>query len=357
MIRHLNNTTGVTLLLVLWVLVMLTVISGEFCRAMRTEVNITRNFKETTQAYYSAVGGFNLALARILDTIASPGASGVEKETETEAIDWRINAEIPPVPVGDGLVRVRIDNEGGKVNINLANDTLLRIMVAGLDLTVDEQAIVVNSILDWRDADNLHRINGAENEYYQSLPDPYACKNGDFDTIEELLRVRGITSELFHNGLDRMVTIYPDRQTATQTMDWRPGQQAPKGTFDFNKININAAAPELLIALPGFSPESVEAIIAHRLEKEIRSGGELLTVVGTTAYTASMNIITFERSPFYRITAWARGNDSGARQGVAGLVYVDVTSADKYKIFQWIDRLDPTHMKSQLVVDAAGIPG
>ena len=51
--NHLTYTmkseTGIALFLVLWVLTLLSVIAGEFCFAMRTEVNMTRNFKEQTE--------------------------------------------------------------------------------------------------------------------------------------------------------------------------------------------------------------------------------------------------------------------------------------------------------------------
>ena len=52
--------------------------------------------------------------------------------------------------------------------------------------------------MDWRDPDDFYRLNGAENDYYHSLSEPYECKNGDLDTIEELLLVRGVTTELYY---------------------------------------------------------------------------------------------------------------------------------------------------------------
>jgi len=62
----LSGKKGVALLMVLWVLMLLTVIVGEFCFTMRTRVNITRNFKESTQAYYIAVAGLNKAIEQII---------------------------------------------------------------------------------------------------------------------------------------------------------------------------------------------------------------------------------------------------------------------------------------------------
>jgi general secretion pathway protein K len=339
MTRPWPNQNGVTLLLVLWVLVLLTVISGEFCRAMRTEMNITRNDKEATQAYYAAVGGSNLALCRILDTITVSTPPAVDPDLDEGHVDWRVNVAIPTLSVGEGSATIRIDNEAGKVNINLAEAPLLRIMLGGFELSEKEKSVIVDSILDWRDADDHHHLNGAENAYYQALPTPYACKNGDFETIDELLRVRGITRDLFDQGLGRIVTVYPDRQTATKAMGWRPNRKPEKGEVDFSKININAAAPELLMALPGFDAAAVEAVVAYRSEKDIRIASDLLKVVGTKAYTNSRNLITFELSPVFRITSRGRHPDSGASRGVVAVVHVDKKSSTPYHMIQWLDRI------------------
>jgi hypothetical protein len=66
---------------------------------------------------------------------------------------------------------------------------------------------IADSIIDWRDTDEQVSATGAESEYYQSLQPPYQCKNGPFETVEELLLVKGMTPELLygmdvnHNGL------------------------------------------------------------------------------------------------------------------------------------------------------------
>jgi general secretion pathway protein K len=70
--------------------------------------------------------------------------------------------------------------------------------LTNLGVEGEARDIIVDSILDWRDADDFYRIHGAENDYYQSLKEPYRCKNGNFDSIEELLLVRGITPALFY---------------------------------------------------------------------------------------------------------------------------------------------------------------
>jgi len=55
---------------------------------------------------------------------------------------------------------------------------------------------VADAILDWLDSDDETRELGAEADYYSSLEPAYAPRNGLPKTLEELLRVRGVTASL-----------------------------------------------------------------------------------------------------------------------------------------------------------------
>ena len=61
-----NETGGVALVLVVWVIVVLTAIVGEFSYTMRTEINIARNFKEEEEAYQLALAGIEKAKLELL---------------------------------------------------------------------------------------------------------------------------------------------------------------------------------------------------------------------------------------------------------------------------------------------------
>jgi len=213
---------GIALFLVLWVLTLLSVIVGEFCRTMRTEVNITRNFKEETQAYYIALAGLNTAITELVKNEVTPPkvkASEVSKtseasDAEEEKIEWRTNTNIPAIPFAQGFFKVKIGNESGKININKADRRLLKMMLNRFEIEENDKEGIADSILDWRDKDNLHRLKGAEDDYYLSLPEPYECKDGDFDSTEELLLVKGMTPEIFYGGLKDIVTVWQDENSA-----------------------------------------------------------------------------------------------------------------------------------------------
>ncbi len=78
-------------------------------------------------------------------------------------------------------------DEHSKVNINLVPDN-----PAVLTNLSDMSPDIVDSIMDWIDADDDIRPLGAEREYYLSLPAPYEPRNGPLQGIAELELVAGI---------------------------------------------------------------------------------------------------------------------------------------------------------------------
>ena len=339
--RILKSERGIALFLVLWVMALLTVIAGEFCYAMRTEVNITRNFKEETQTYYIAVSGLFWAIGELVvnefvpRTVKAPAA-----EEEPEDIRWRINTDIPAIPFGEGQFKVEKENESGKVNLNRAGASLLKMMLNSFELEDTDKNIIVDSIMDWRDKGNFHRVNGAKDDYYLSLPQPYKCKNGDFTSIEELLLVRGVTPEIFYDGLKDMVTVYQDKETVTVTVTASGRYNQIWEESDFNRININAASPRMLRALPRMTEDMVQAIMKYREKKDFRSLSDLALMVGSDIYAGISPYITLRLSPYYTIKSVGMVKDSQTRQGVQAVVKIDRKLKKGYAVIQWIDCLE-----------------
>ena len=106
---------------------------------------------------------------------------------------WLLNAELDP---GDGReLRYGIRDEASKLNINAATvDQLL-----ALPGMTEEAA---DAIIDWRDSDDDPQPYGAEAAYYAAIVPPYTPKNGPFESLDELLRVRGVDAAMLW-GEDR----------------------------------------------------------------------------------------------------------------------------------------------------------
>ncbi|MEZ0228136.1 MAG: general secretion pathway protein GspK, partial [Planctomycetota bacterium] len=106
---------------------------------------------------------------------------------------WVVFGEEDP---GDAKeVRYGVRDEASKLNVNTATvDQLL--LIPGMTQEIAE------AIVDWRDTDEEPQANGAESDYYNALEPGYTAKNGPFESLEELLRVRGIDESILY-GEDR----------------------------------------------------------------------------------------------------------------------------------------------------------
>jgi general secretion pathway protein K len=331
LIRTHRRDAGMALISVLWVLVLLTAIVAEFAYSMRTEVNITRNFREATRAHYIAHSGVIRAVVAMVKNEAKAKDQQNADEAAQDPI-WRVNAAIAPQRFGSGQFSVHIDNAAGLINLNTAGEKILRLMVTPLDISDTEKDVIVDSILDWRDSDDLHRLNGAENKYYESLPDPYACKNGAFDSVEELLLVRGIRPELFHKNLRSIVTTIPEGKTRHKVKG-RASRRVARAVV--GQININAAPRQLLEALPQITTQQVQNLIDYRTDRDFISIEEIRYLIGEQTFAVISPYITLAFSPYYTIRAEGRVTDSSVRQIIRAMVKIDRELPAGYQIVSW----------------------
>lgn len=224
--------------------------------------------------------------------------------------------------LGSGYYLVSITDESGKVDINMASDLLLKNLLLNAGVQEEEADIIVDSIMDWKDADDLHRLHGAESDYYMSLPTPYKAKDAKFDTIEELLLVKGMTPDILYGNSNR------------------------KGIIDFltvhsktDKININAAPKEVLMAVPGITPEIADAIISARQVKEI-TGGEIQGLIAGGYETMSPYIRTTGTNQFTIDSVGYQGTEKGS-YGIRATVIVSASS----NIYNFVYYKSPVYAK------------
>ncbi|MDA3895651.1 MAG: type II secretion system protein GspK [Desulfobacteraceae bacterium] len=318
-----KNEKGIALLVVLWVLILLWVIVGEFSYAVKLRLNIVNNFKDSTQSYYFAVTGINNALAMLLkreSEKAEPVRENFLRNIESDIHSERAN----------GDYSVRIGNESGKVNINTAEENLLRVLFNAVDNTDTVQVnIIVDSILDWRDENNLHRINGAEDDYYLSLDPPYECRDGEFRSKAELLLVRGVSQQKFAD-IEDMITLYTESDAQQSSLFTR---NLSKNTS--NKININFAPKQLLRSLPMMTDELADEIIARRNEKLFQNLNALQAALGAEIYAAVNQYLTVSVSSFYSMIAYGFTENNRSKSVIDAIIEIDKEFENGYRFVQW----------------------
>lgn len=264
---------GIALLMVLWVLTILIVIVFSFSSMARTEAYSTLSFRQAIEKKFLAEAGIERGITELFYL------SKYRNEPVAEGSEiWRTDGRQYKLYTDNGYYTIAIMNESGKVDINTAPELILKTLLINLGTNSDDADIIVDSVMDWKDQDNLHRLHGAEDDYYMSLPNPYKTKNADFDTLEELLLVRGVTTEILYGTKER------------------------KGIIDFltvhsgvTGININNAPKEVLLAVPGITPELGDTILAIRETLEIQ---DIQGILGNNYALASSYIGLAQASSF-----------------------------------------------------------
>ena len=94
-------------------------------------------------------------------------------------------------------VHFSIQGELGKVNLNQAPQALLVSLfgLAGVDPATAQS--LADAVADFRDEDNLKRLNGAEEADYRIAGLGWGPKNALFEAVEELQQVLGITPPIY----------------------------------------------------------------------------------------------------------------------------------------------------------------
>jgi general secretion pathway protein K len=115
------------------------------------------------------------------------------------------------IEVGGFRVRISARPEHAKVDLNYADANLLAVLfrAGGADRT--RAAALASAVEDWRDGDDLVRVNGAERRQYQDAGRTNAPANKRFGTTAELKRVLGVTGPLY-DCIRPEVTVLSQRQ-------------------------------------------------------------------------------------------------------------------------------------------------
>ena len=226
-----SSQRGIALIAVLWLTVLLTVIASSFAYSMRGEALAARNTMSLAQARAVADG----AVERMAFELSRP------RNLQNA---WKADGQPHAWNEGEVAVTAAAFDESARIDLNTAADPLLKGLlqnVGGLDADTAQQ--VLEAILDWRDADELRRPNGAEAADYRAAGSKQVPTNAPFESVGELRRVLGVTGSVMARLADS-VTVY-SRQRG---------------------INTATAARVVLLAVPGATPELVDAFIAARAE-------------------------------------------------------------------------------------------
>ncbi|MEJ2692151.1 MAG: type II secretion system protein GspK [Candidatus Thiodiazotropha sp.] len=184
---------GVALVMVLWLVVLLTLVAASFATHSRVETRMAGNLVERHKARMLIETGLNRALLELM-------TSGSDRR-------WQVNGEVHELQQGEGRLRVAIRNGQGLVDLNRASRETLYKLFALIDESPDVRERLVDALGDWRDGDDLKRLNGAEDSDYKLAGLDYGTVDKDLESVDELGYVMGFD----RHAVDRLwsyVTVY-----------------------------------------------------------------------------------------------------------------------------------------------------
>jgi general secretion pathway protein K len=203
---------GLALVSVLWGIAILSLIAAAMLSASLTSAQIDRNVWNATRAGAVADAVINRAILELMDERGQPRTDGK-----------------PATVMFDGVpVRLWIQDEGGKINLNLADKSLLRNLFASAGVAQDEAGILADRIVAMR-----------------TPAGPFP-----FRAVDDLLAIPGITPALFR------------RVAPALTVYGRSGA-----------INPAVAPREVLRALPDMTDQTIADLIKARDEPQLPATG------------------------------------------------------------------------------------
>jgi len=119
------------------------------------------------------------------------------------------------IRIDDVPVRVIVEDEDGKIDLNGAQPELLAVLLeavmrANKGLATEDAVTLSERIADFRDIDNLRRLHGAEDPEYLAAGRNAGSKDAPFDSVGELGQVLGMTPALVE-AVTPFVTVHNGR--------------------------------------------------------------------------------------------------------------------------------------------------
>ncbi|MSS99961.1 MAG: general secretion pathway protein GspK [Pedosphaera sp.] len=267
-----NRKLGIALIIVMLVIVSLAALAGKFAASMKVETVLVRQADADRELEWLCRSGVDFARFLVgqqatvalepYDSLNQRWAGG-PGATNNPLQSFSLTNQL-----GNGTFTVRIVDWERYFNINSAADRKHPIGRQALESALTQMGVedldkrvIIDSIVDWRDADGDSSLNGAEMDYYANLPRPYLPKNGPIDDLSELLLIRGITSEMYWG------TNAPSALAAAAGEEVKSFPVTLRDFFapmSVGFININTASDKVLQLIPGIDAALATSIIRVR---------------------------------------------------------------------------------------------
>lgn len=233
---------GIALITILVMVALATILAATIAKRQANTADNTAYLMRQNQSLLYAKSAEAFFSELLVDDADNAGAVDSLQE------NWA--KPMPTFPVEDGFVSGTLQDESGEFNLNsLVNDEGVpnpqaKLWFEKLLLRVGLPEKLSEAVIDWQDADEeISGTMGAENSYYQGLPQGYLAANSKFHNVEELKLVRGFEDQKYLQIVDYVSAL--------------PASDS--------KVNVNTAPAMLLASLdPKLDINAVEQALQKR---------------------------------------------------------------------------------------------
>ena len=182
-ITHTIQHRGLALLVVLWMISIMSMISASLLYSVKIESGLMYYHRDRATQHAYSDAALRYAIQQLL-----LDKQHREVKNLSKPFSWYFEAR---------QVDFLIIAENGLIDLNQAPRKLLYKLLIQQGLTEEKCNRLLDRIADFKDKDNLSRLNGAEDSDYIEAGFPAGAKDAPFERIEELQQVLGIDASLY----------------------------------------------------------------------------------------------------------------------------------------------------------------
>jgi general secretion pathway protein K len=298
--RAKSGSDGFIIVAVLWILA-----------ALATLVSIYAIYVTNSAIAVAATGD-----AAIADPLVSAGIELAAYQLLGQTDENRPAVGQFTARVGTAQLTIVFQTEAARIDLNAAPKELLVGLLAGFGASPLDVGGYADRIIAWRTKSAVQNVidTDPENSLYQSAGLSYTPRHAPFTHVSELWLVQGIPPVLIGRMLP-FVTVFSGKA----------------------QVDVIDAAPQVLAALPGMTPEIVNAIVTARDAGTLdrKSLPDLLGGVGQGAASSA------DAGRSFRVGVRV-AFDNGRRSAAEAVIVLPDDGPVPYRVLSWRNAFDGT---------------